>query len=100
MRPSLPFYLSVVLLVQAATPALSQDASKDTPLAMTYEVFEASVDHIDLPSCPSDIAAPNRFCRMTAHRDGLNVFAFSDEGDQPLVAVKTYETELLATVLD
>ena len=100
MRPTLPRFLPFVRLVQAATPALSQDVPKDTPFVMTYEAFEASVDHIDLPSCPSDIAAPNRFCRMTAHRDGLNVFAFSEEGDQPLVALKTYETERLAGLMD
>ena len=97
MRP----VLTLLLIALVATPALSQEARTDTPpLALTYETFEASVNHIDLPSCPTELAAPDRFCRLTAHQNNLNVFAFSEDGDQLLVAMKVYPTDLLAGLKD
>lgn len=97
MRPALALPMSLLL----ASPALSEEAQTGvSPLALTYEVFEAAVDHLDLASCPAEVAAPGRFCRLTAHRDSLNVFAFSEDGDQPLVAIRSYPTDLLAALSD
>ena len=97
MRP----VLTLLLIALVATPALSQEARTGAPpFALTYEAFEASVNHIDLPSCPAEVAAPGRFCRLTAHQDNLNVFAFSEDGDQLLVAMKVYPTDLLAGLKD
>ena len=57
----------------------------------TYEVFEATVEHADLDGCPADFDPEAVFCRMTIASDLAHVFAFSYNGDQPLLAVKSYE---------
>ena len=69
-------------------------------MPFTYEQFEMAVPHIDLTACPAELAAPDRFCRLTSHHEGLNVFAFSEGGDQPLVAMKSWPTDLLAGLMD
>lgn len=58
---------------------------------MTYEIFEASVEHVDLMGCPADFDADANFCRMTLASDLAHVFVFSYDGNQPLLAVKSYE---------
>ncbi|MFZ7092244.1 hypothetical protein [Primorskyibacter sp. 2E233] len=58
---------------------------------LTYEVFEASVAHVDIESCPAEFDPEAVFCRMTLVNDAAHVFVFSFEGDQPLLAVKSYE---------
>lgn len=64
---------------------------RETPAgAMTYEIFEATVEHGDLPECPTALAAEGRFCRVVLQNDMLHVFAFSEDGDQPMLAVLEY----------
>ena len=64
---------------------------RPVPMAvMTYETFEATVDHADLPECPKALAAEGRFCRATIHDDALHVFAFNEDLDQPLQAVMDF----------
>lgn len=87
----------ILLALAFATPSI---AAADDPIPLTYQDFEAAVAHIDLPLCPEPLAAPGRFCRMTAHADQLNVFVFSEEGDQPLVAVKSWPADLLVGLMD
>lgn len=58
--------------------------------AMTYEIFEATVEHGDLPDCPKALAAEGRFCRVVLQNDMLHVFAFAEDGDQPMLAVMEY----------
>ncbi|MDO5646563.1 hypothetical protein [Paracoccus sp. (in: a-proteobacteria)] len=60
---------------------------------LTYDVFEHAIDHADLTDCPADLAGDDRFCRATLHNEDLNVFVFSLDGDQPLIAVKSYPLE-------
>lgn len=52
--------------------------------------FEASVSHIDLETCPADLARDDHFCRVSFNNDALHVFVFSDEGERLLVEVATY----------
>lgn len=59
--------------------------------ALTYDVFEQAVDHVDLEGCPAEFDPEKVFCRMTLASEMANVFVFSFEGDQPLLAVKSYE---------
>jgi hypothetical protein len=66
----------------------AQAANELAPL--TYKVFEESVPHIDLDTCPKSLANDKRFCRLTMSNDALHVFVFSTEGEQPLVAFKSY----------
>lgn len=64
---------------------------RDTPAgAMTYEIFEATVEHGDMPECPKALAQEGRFCRVVLQNDMLHVFAFAEDGDQPMVAVMEY----------
>lgn len=91
-----PFALAACLI---AATAQAQDA-QDAPFALTYEAFETAVPHVDLAVCPTDLAAPGRFCRLTAQSDMLNVFVFSEEGDQPLVALQSWPADLLAGLMD
>jgi hypothetical protein len=37
---------------------------------------------------------------MTTNADQLNVFAFSEDGDQPLVAFKSWSADLLVGLMD
>ena len=57
----------------------------------SYEVFEASVEHADLEGCPKEFDTDRVFCRLTVAADLAHVFVFAYSGDQPLLAVKSYE---------
>ena len=80
----------------AALPALADPA----PLPLTYAMFEQAVPHIDLPVCPVPLDGPGRFCRLTTHADGLNVFVFAEEGEQPLIAFQSWPADLLVGLMD
>ena len=70
---------------------------RETPAgAMTYEIFEATVEHGDMPNCPKALAAEGRFCRVVLQNDMLHVFAFSEDGDQPMLAVLEYPLDAVA----
>lgn len=58
---------------------------------LTYEIFETAIEHVDLEGCPAEFDADANFCRMTLAADLAHVFVFSYDGDQPLLAVKSYE---------
>ncbi|WP_323782540.1 hypothetical protein [Thalassovita sp.] len=58
--------------------------------AFVYEAFEKALDHVDLEGCPAEFDPDTVFCRMTLHDDQAHVFVFSYEGDQPLLAIKSY----------
>lgn len=60
---------------------------------LTYEVFEVSVDHADLATCPEGFDNEEVFCRLTLANEMAHVFVFAYEGDQPLMGVKSYELE-------
>lgn len=83
------------LLLLTAAPLRAEEARP-----FTYADFEQSVDHLDLAICPEPLAGPDRFCRFTAHADGLNVFVFSENGDQPLIGLQSWPSELLVGLMD
>ena len=87
----------ILLALAFATPSM---AASDDPIPLTYADFEAAVPHVDLALCPEPLAAPDRFCRMTSHADQLNVFVFSEDGDQPLVAFRSWPADLLVGLMD
>jgi hypothetical protein len=88
--------IALATLALSAAPALAGDP----PLPLTYEAFEASVPHINLADCPAALAAEGRFCRLTLAQDQLSIFAFSEEGDQPMVAVKSWPADGLTAILN
>lgn len=96
--------LAPVLLVLApaliAPPAQAQSAPDPTAFALTYAMFEQGVAHVDLEVCPEPLAAPDRFCRATLVGGMINVFAFTEAGDQPLVAFQSWDAVLLNGLMD
>lgn len=85
------------LMAVIATPALAEGTA---PLPMNYDIFEAAVPHIDMSDCPADMAAEGRFCRLVVMNDQLQIFSFSEEGDQPMVGYRAVPSEVLAKVLN
>lgn len=59
----------------------------------TYAVFEAAVPHADLENCPAQFDPDAVFCRITLAAGMANIFVFAHDGDQPLLAVKSYELD-------
>ncbi|WGW05066.1 hypothetical protein [Tropicibacter oceani] len=59
----------------------------------TYDLFETAVSHVDLATCPAEFDPEAVFCRMSLVNDMAHVFVFSFEGDQPLLAVKSYDLD-------
>jgi hypothetical protein len=97
---SRPLFAACLALL--ALPALLPPSAHagTAPLALTYETFEQAVAHVDLEVCPEPLAAPDRFCRATLVNGMINVFAFSEEGDQVLVAVQSWDAVLLNGLMD
>jgi hypothetical protein len=57
---------------------------------MTYDLFERAVLHEDLDVCPVEFDPQEVFCRLTLAGGMAHVFVFAFDGDQPLLAVKSY----------
>ncbi|THD82974.1 hypothetical protein E7811_12570 [Aliigemmobacter aestuarii] len=87
---------ALALIASLAAPAYADP----TPLPLSYEMFEASVPHVDMALCPADLAQERTFCRMSVHAEQINVFAFSEEGDQPMVGFRSWSVDLMAGLLD
>ncbi|NSY38109.1 hypothetical protein [Leisingera sp. ANG59] len=75
----------------AAAPAFAAE----TPLPMTYGLFETAIAHTDLDSCPAQLAKEGTFCRATLRHDEIHVFAFSREDGNPLVGFASYSFDEL-----
>lgn len=76
--------------------AIHHGAPQVRPMAvLTYEVFEATVEHADLAECPAALAKEGRFCRLVLQNDALHVFAFAEDGDQPLQALVEYPVDAI-----
>ncbi len=88
--------LSALSLLALSLPALAEDA----PFAFVYDAFEAGVTHVDLAACPAELAGEGRICRATVVNDQINVFVFSDQGEKPLVAFKSWPADLLNGLMD
>ena len=61
--------------------------------ALTYAVFEEAIAHVDLAACPAEFDPDAVFCRMTLAADRAHVFVFDHDGEQNLLAVKSYGLE-------
>ncbi|MFP7570125.1 hypothetical protein [Marivita sp. S2033] len=89
--------LAATALVASTTVAFGSGDGQPAGLhqlaggTFTYEIFEASVSHVDLAECPAPFDPDTAFCRLTLKDDMAHVFAFSLDGDQPLLAVKSFE---------
>ena len=75
------------LLAGATLPAAADTIYLEGGV-MTYDAFEASVPHEDLETCPENYDPDQVFCRLTVAGGALNIFVFSYDGDQPLLAIQ------------
>lgn len=78
--------------------ALPFGASAQEAIPLAYEDFEFAVPHVDLDACPESMAADGVFCRATLNLDQVHVFAFSEAEGEPLVAVESFDADLLAAL--
>ncbi len=83
--------LSFAALVSVGAIGANADTVELADGRMTYEVFEHSVEHVDLATCPAEFDTEKQFCRMTLADDRAHVFVFALDGDQVLTAVKSYD---------
>lgn len=74
-------------------------ASAGHAQTFTYADFEPTIAHLDLETCPPGLAQGDVFCRLTVHHETLHVFVFSLDGDQPFLAVRSYEPDEFAITL-
>ncbi len=96
------FILAMLAAPALSFPAVAQEDTAPAPdaLPLSYEVFEAAVPHIDLELCPVDLAGDERFCRMVLLNEKIQVFVFSEAGDQPMVGYRAWPADLLNGLLD
>lgn len=96
------YLIAALTAVTLASPVLASGpgeshAGKGTAYlgngVLSYEVFEASITHADMETCPVEFDSDAVFCRLTLANDGAHVFVFSYDGEQPLLAVKHYELD-------
>lgn len=91
-RPDRPALTA--LPAAASGPGEGADHSGDTihvgAARMTHDISEASVPHVDPASCPVQSDPDAVLCRMTLAAEMANIFVFSIDGDQPLLAIKPY----------
>jgi hypothetical protein len=89
--------LTLLPALAALLPAAA--GAQDAPMPLGYETFEFAVPHIDLAECPAELAQETRFCRATLHSEEFHVFAFSREGDQPLVGYAAFPADGVGAIL-
>ena len=71
---------------------LSTAAYADTTaMPMTYDIFEASVAHLDLEACPDGLPQSGSFCRAAVLHDTVHVFAFAEDGDSPMIGYAAFD---------
>lgn len=95
MRSVLTLAATCLIATQAAASGPGETQKGGTEYledgVFSYEVFEAAVEHADLEGCPAQFDPDKVFCRLTLAADLAHVFVFSYNGDQPLLAIKSYE---------
>ena len=84
---SLPALISL-LFCASAVGATTQEVPTGI---LTYAIFEEAIEHADLANCPAAFASDDTFCRLTLANEQAHVFVFSNEGDQRMIAVQSYE---------
>jgi hypothetical protein len=89
--------LTGLLVGLAATHVL---ADQPQPMTLDYATFEAAVAHVDLETCPTSLSGADRFCRATLAHEQVHVFAFSMEGDSPLVGFASFDATELPALLN
>lgn len=91
----------LALCALGAALALSTSAKADvTPAVLTYDLFEQTVPHVDLATCPTEFDTTAVFCRAVLTHGDMHVFVFSYDGDSPFVAARSYPADGLDALFD
>jgi|GEM_PF-1685440 hypothetical protein len=90
-------HLSAFIVGLTSTAAMAEQSQ---PMSLDYATFEAAVAHVDLETCPVSLNAADRFCRATLAHEQIHIFAFSMEGDSPLVGFASFEATTLPELLN
>ncbi|MFD1340945.1 hypothetical protein [Litorisediminicola beolgyonensis] len=97
MRRTAPLLLASLIATSAAASGPGEHPEVEHAYleggVMTYEVFESAVSHVDLAGCPAEFDPDAVFCRMALNNERAQVFVFSFDGNQPLLAVKAYDLD-------
>lgn len=88
------------LAAAIAAGAFAQTACASEPKPLAYDQFEAAVPHLDLERCPDGLPQEGSFCRATINHHEVHVFTFSEDGDFPLIAFKTYAISEVKSLLE
>ena len=91
--------MRILALTLATLPALPAIAA-ESAMPLPYEAFEFAVPHVDLETCPDGVTDVAAFCRATIANDEIHVFAFSDEGENHLVALRSFPVDGLPAALE
>ncbi|MEP1328818.1 hypothetical protein [Pseudophaeobacter sp.] len=92
--------LATILTWAGATTSVQAGEPAAAPaLPLTYETFEAAVAHIDLETCPVSLPQADSFCRASIHHEEIHVFAFSLQGDSPMVGFASFSAKGLEPLL-
>ncbi len=85
-------------MIRYLVPILVAAAPAAAEMPFTYEMFETSVEHMDLAECPGDMKDEAAFCRVTMATDGVHVFKFSYEGEQELLDMRSFYDDEISGV--
>jgi len=88
---------AAAIFVSTATLSLAEDTGASC--ALNYEVFEASVPHTDLETCPGSTKIDGGYCRLSLVAEVATIFAFSENTDC-LIASQSYDEEKFTFLLN
>ncbi|MEM7177862.1 MAG: hypothetical protein AAF503_09160 [Pseudomonadota bacterium] len=77
---------ALALALVTATSAFAADTRP-----MTYAEFLVTVHTRSPAACPEAMLKPGVFCEVAMGPHGIRVFAFSHEGEKPMVAFASYD---------
>lgn len=97
--PRVTFLATMASLCISSTVQANETSSTKT-FPFTYETFEAAVPHLDLETCPKSLPQVDSFCRAAIRNEEIHVFAFSLNGDSPMVGFASFSAEGLDALLE
>lgn len=72
-------------------------AADTASCSLSYDVYEASVPHTDMETCPTAILADGAYCRVSVVAEVATIFVFSEEDDCLIKAESFFEDDFTLT---
>jgi hypothetical protein len=99
--PCPTFRLPAGLLALAAALAITTPALADAePAVLSYDLFELTVPHVDLATCPAEFDIDTVFCRAVLTHADMHIFVFSYDEGSPFVASRSYPADGLDALFE